>query len=200
MDLDFEILNESHSVLLNEFSCIEDNESLKRLGFNKNERKKIKRHSENMDAFLKTEALYEQNKNLNTTHLLINKDCNDLVGFVSLCNDCIPLEIDEKEGYGFTYSTIPALKIARLAVSNKYQHQGFSEKLFQYVIYKSITIRNSSGVAFITLDCYKHRIRFYEKKFGFIKNTIQSKSNADDPPTSMHLHINEYLEKLARID
>lgn len=197
MNLDFQILDDIHSVLLDNFSCVEESENLIKLGFKNKDRKKIKRHSENMDDFLKTEALYDQNKHLNTTHLLIDKESNDLVGFVSLCNDCIPLEIDEKEGYGFTYSTIPALKIARLAVNNKYQHQNFSLKLFQYVIYQAINIRNSSGLAFITLDCYKHRIGFYESKFGFVRNEIQNESKADEPPISMRLHINEYLEKLA---
>lgn len=197
MDLDFEILNENHSVLLKHFSCVEDNENLKNLGFNKNERKKIKKHSQSMNDFLVNEALYEQNKHLNTTHLLVDKNRNELVGFVSLCNDCIPLEIDEKAGYDFTYGTIPALKIARLAVDNKYQHQNYAMKLFQYVIYQAITIRKSSGVAFITLDCYSHRISFYENKFGFIKNVIQNESKADDPPTSMRLYINGYLEKFA---
>ena len=198
MNTEFEVLNTSHSALINKFSCAEDNEFLMKLDFNKKARQRIASHNQNIDVFLKTEALLEQNKNLNITHLLINKDENELIGFVSLCNDCIPLEIEEKEGYDFTYGSIPALKIARLAIDTKYQHKGFSQEIFQYAIYQAIKIRENSGLAFMTLDCYKHRLSFYVSKFGFIKNGIQTNSTAINPPISMRLHINKYLDSIAK--
>lgn len=198
MNTEFEVLNESHSALLTNFSCVEEKEKLTKLGFNKKAKQRIIAHDEEIDYFLKFEALAEQDKNLNKTHLLINKDDNELMGFVSLCNDCIPLKIEEKEDYGFTYGTIPALKIARLAIDNKYQYKNISETIFKYAIYQAIKMRENSGLAFITLDCYKHRLDFYQKKFGFIENVIQVNSEVKNAPISMRLHINDYLDGIAK--
>lgn len=193
-DSHFEILSDENSILLENFTCQEKRELLDNLGCNKKSRKKIFSHNEDIDNFLKHEALFEQNLHLNTTHLLIYE--NELLGFVSLCNDCIPLEVDEKESYGFTYRTIPAIKIARLAVSSKYQRKGIASKLIDYVLYLALKMRNVSGLAFITLDCYAHRLSFYKDKHAFIINEIQEESKADDKPISMRMHINEYLSKL----
>ena len=149
-----------------------------------------------MDRFLQKEALLEQSKNLNTTHMFLNKDKTELIAFVSICNDCIPLELDEKEGYGFTYATIPSLKVARLAINSKFQGRKFYNTIFQYVIYQALTIRNYAGLVFITLDCFKHRKSFYMKKLGFIENKKQNFTKAFDPPTSMRISIDDYLETI----
>jgi len=194
-DLHFEILDEKHSVLLESFSCQEDIEFLKDLNFNKSIRKKIVSHNKDIENFIKNEALLEQSVSLNTTHLMLSND-NKLVGFISFCNDCIPLEPDEKDTYGFTYATIPALKIARLAIATEYQHQKLSNLLIIYAIYVALTIRKYSGLPFITLDCYKHRMEFYKSKHHFIINSIQHDSKADDRPISMRMYVDEYLEKL----
>ena len=193
----FDKLNEDYSTLLDSFTCQESNDFLSSLGFNKTDRKRIKSHNKDIEAFLKNEALIEQSKNLNTTHLLLSETKDILIGFISLCNDCIPLELDEKESYGFTYTTIPALKIARLAISSEYQHQGYASLLIQYAIYNAMKIRESSGLAFITADCYKHRLDFYSGKLGFVINQIQGESNADDKPISIRLYIDDYLAKIA---
>lgn len=193
-DFHFEILSDKNSILLEDFTCQEDRAYLDELGCNKKSRRKIISHNNEIEDFLKSEALLEQKLSLNTTHLMI-KD-NELIGFVSLCNDCIPLEVDEKELYGFTYKTIPALKIARLAVASKYQRKGIANKLLDYVIYLAVKIREISGVSFITLDCYSHRLSFYKTKHGFIVNEIQEESKADDKPISMRMYIDEYLTQL----
>lgn len=51
MNIIFEILNEGHSVLLDNFTCIEDDDYFKSRGINKHDRRKIKRHSENINMF-----------------------------------------------------------------------------------------------------------------------------------------------------
>lgn len=68
-DLHFEILEEMHSVLPETFTCQEDDEFLKSLGLNSDKRRKAKLHNQEMEEFLKREALDEQNLSLNTTLL-----------------------------------------------------------------------------------------------------------------------------------
>lgn len=195
MQLSIEMLNSTHSVLIKNFSCIESAKEL--VGKKSNERKKIIQRSKEIDDFLKKEALPEQECKLNTTHLFIDKDVNKLVGFVSLCNDSIPLQLEERRGYGITYGTVPALKIARLAVSNEYHGNGIANLMMQYSAHIAAEIRHKSGLAFLTLDCYKHRKSFYEEKFGFIVNAAAeaNKKNAQ-APISMRLHLDTYLKQI----
>lgn len=194
-DLHFEKLEEKHSVLLETFTCQEDDEFLKSLNLNSDKRRKAKLHNQEMEYFLKKEALIEQNLSLNTTHLLISND-NKLIGFISFCNDCIPLEAEEKDDYGFTYTTIPALKIARLAIATECQHQKLSTIFLNYATYIALTIRKYSGFPFITLDCYKHRESFYRTKYKFIANNIQHDHSGFDNPISMRILVDDYLDKL----
>ena len=43
---------------------------------------------------------------------------------------------------------IPALKIARLAVSNKYQGNGIGKSLIQFAAWVGVKIRDYSGLTF----------------------------------------------------
>ena len=56
-------------------------------------------------------------------------------------------------------------------------------------------INDYYGIAFITLDCYKHRISFYEHN-GFVKNKFQKTALSYDSPISMRISLNEYLESI----
>ena len=119
-----------------------------------------------------------------------------LAGYLSLCNDSIRLEIKERDDMDFAYSTVPAVKIARLAVSNEYKHHGLGKILIQFAAYLGEKIREMSGIAFITLDCYNHRVSFYET-VGFVRNQIQPIELPYDSPVSMRLGLDAYLEKIA---
>lgn len=180
--------------MVDAFFCTESTEELKR--YNAKERRRILKHSKEMEDFIKKEALEEQEKGLNTTHLFIDRDTEKVAAYLSLCNDSIRLEIDEKDDMDLAYSTVPAVKIARLAVSNEYKHQGLGKILIQFAAYLGEKIREMSGITFITLDCYSHRVSFYEA-VGFVQNQIQPIELPYDSPVSMRLGLDAYLEQIA---
>lgn len=190
---DFVILNDDHGELIKSFSCVTCDDVLK-LHYNSNERRKIKRHSAEIDEFLKNEALTEQKLKMNKTHLYYDDESNEIVGFVSLCNDSIPVEAC-KSLFNTKYKTAPALKIARLATNCKYQSQGVAKEIFRYIIFLTVSMRDFSGIRFLTLDCYKHRESFYQQ-FGFVRNEIQQKTESGENAISMFLHIDDYLESI----
>lgn len=194
MALYIERLSKEHLPMVDAFSCVETDEELQ--GLKAKKRHRIQNHSRNVENFLKSEALIEQDRNMNTTHVLIDKEENKIAGFVSLCNDSIRLEVEERNTFGITHASVPALKIARLAVSNEYKHTGNGKLLIYYSALMGIKIRTYSGLSFLTLDCYEHRSSFYEG-IGFIKNAIQQSQASFDSPISMRMHIDTYLEKLA---
>ena len=186
-----EKLSEKHLALVKTFSCIEATETV--AIFNAKQRRRILLHSREMDDFLHDEAFTEQELGTNTTHLLLNED--KIIAYVSLCADAIPLEIEEREKEGMSYSTSPALKIARLAVATKYQGQGIGKQLIRYAVYIAHEMTELCGIVFLTLDCYEHRVNFYEH-LGFKRNQIQIVQRKFDSPISMRANIYSLANRL----
>lgn len=194
MDLQIQKLSKKHLPMVNAFSCIETQQHLNQ--YNSKERRRILKHSKEMNSFLKTEAYKEQEDGLNTTHLLIDSETGKIAAYISLCNDSIRLDFSEQDKSGYSYTTIPSLKIARLAVSSDYQHHGIGKLLVQFSAHIGMQLRKLSGIVFITLDCYKHRLSFY-KSIGFVENVIQPVVLPYDTPISMRLDLKEYLSQMA---
>ena len=182
-------LSEDNKYLTENFICVETDEMLADL--KAKDRRRIRKHSQDMEDFLRNEAFDDQEKGLSCTYLFIGHDDN-LIGYLSLCNDAIRLEFEERDTMGFPYTTIPAIKVARLAVSTDYQGQGIGKDALQFAIYVSQTVRDYSGVVFLTLDCYEHRVSYYEN-FGFQRNLYQPVVLDYDSPGSMRLWIDDYL-------
>ena len=193
METHYEKLSNDNKHLISGFSCESNTD-----GLPANARRKVKKHDKEIETFLKREALDEQNLFLNTTHLLIS-DTNELVGFVSLCNDSLYLAEDSRNKFKTIYASVPAVKIARLGINSKYHGQGYGEQLLKYSLFKSIQMCDISGVSFITLDCYKHRESYYEK-FGFSKTDVQPKERPYDTPISMCKHVFTWLNELSQTD
>ena len=188
----FKKLAKRHLPLVDAFSCIESDEKLKKL--NAKARRRVKRHSKEMDDFLREEAYQEQKSGMSVTFLLLDDDENEIYAYVSLCNDAIGLAIEERQTEGIAYSSAPALKIARLAVSSTCSGRGFGKKMIEYVAYRACQVRRHSGIFFITLDCYSHRVSFYES-IGFKPNVSQTSSRKYDAPISMRISLDSYLER-----
>lgn len=193
--MSFERLSERHLPLVGAFHCVEGDEYLS--GFNSKERRRIKKHSEEMETFLKEEAYDEQEIGMNTTYVYLDDNSEKILAYVSLCNDAISLEFTEREDEGITYGSAPSLKIARLAADTSMMRQGIGKLLIEYSAYQAQLIREHSGIFFLTLDCYEHRVSFYES-VGFVRNLIQPVVLPYDSPVSMRMGLDSYLEKIAQ--
>ena len=189
MDFVIQRLSDENKHMTDGFSCVETDEMLS--GLNAKERRRIRKHSKDMEDFLRDEAYEEQEKGLSRTYLFIRD--GRLIAYLSLCNDAIRLEFEERDGMELPYTTVPAVKVARLAVSVDYQGKGLGKEALQFAVYVSQMIRDYSGVVFLTLDCYEHRVGYYEK-FGFQRNLYQPVILDYDSPVSMRLWIDRYLE------
>ena len=187
-----EKLAEKHLEKIPSFSCVESEEIVSAL--NAKQRRRVLKHSKEMDDFLRDEAFSEQELGTNTTHLLID-DIGDVIAYISLCADAIPLELKEREEEGMTYSTSPALKIARLAVATNYHRKGIGKQLIRYAAYVAHEMTENCGIAFLTLDCYEHRVSYYEH-LGFKRNQIQTVQREYDSPISMRANLNALANRL----
>jgi len=181
-------LEEEHTVFYTPiFDCYDPNEFP---NYDRRLRKRIKELSENMNYFIRYEALDEQNLGLNTTFLLFYEE--RMAGYISLCSDSIKLAEEEMREKDLPYATVPAIKIARLSIDHRFQRRGFGKRLIDFAATRAFIVRNEyCGVKFLTLDCYKHRLSYY-KKFGFQQNSNQENGDL----FNLWLNVDEYLEKL----
>ncbi|MDR3020125.1 MAG: hypothetical protein LBU66_04400 [Treponema sp.] len=130
------------------------------------------------NEYLYNDALRSQSDHIALTWLLRERGSNIIVAYMSLIADAIKLSISEKEIHNLHYpfKTIPAMKIAKLAVSHllleKYKGLG------TYMVNKAMALAricNNQLFAcrFITVDAdFEHNetvIKFY-KKNEFIPN------------------------------
>lgn len=191
-----EKLSSSYNDYISNFDCL----NLDEIEYFKKEHggkkaKKIKDHSKDINNFLINEALDEQEQGLNTTHLLLKEDDNFILGFISLCSDSIRLEMKEIEEEHCCYANIPALKIARLGIHKDYQHNKLGQFLIKYTVNLAAKSRDDMGIKFITVDCYKHRLSYYERN-GFVINNLQAPDRQSHHPISLRLNVDKYLDSL----
>ena len=85
MNLDIQRLSDENRHLIDGFSCVETDEMLS--GLNAKERRRIRKHSQDMESFLRDEAYEDQEKGLSRTYLFVND--GKLVAHLALCNDAI---------------------------------------------------------------------------------------------------------------
>ncbi|GHU54944.1 N-acetyltransferase [Spirochaetia bacterium] len=73
--------------------------------------------------FFKQDALKHQESHISNTFVLVDKITGDIAAYISLIADAVTLQEDEKEQLqlpAIFFETLPALKIAKLAVSQLY--------------------------------------------------------------------------------
>ena len=129
------------------------------------------------NEYLEKEALKSQSELVATTWLLHERTSGDLAAYMSLINDAIRLSSSEKELHHLDYPfrTIPAMKIAKLAVSKNWQEQ--YKGIGSYMIYLAAGIAEivnaNSAARFLTVDAdIEHDdgvLEFYQKN-GFMLN------------------------------
>jgi ribosomal protein S18 acetylase RimI-like enzyme len=128
--------------------------------------------------YLFNDALRSQNDHIALTWLLRERVAGTIAAYMSLIADAIKLSVSEKEIHNLNYpfKTIPAMKIAKLAVSR--QAQGKYKGLGTYMINNALALartcnRQLFACRFLTVDAdIEHNesvIEFYQKN-GFVPN------------------------------
>lgn len=124
-----------------------------------------------LKRFLIEDALNDQNQNISKTFLIFNSDF--LVGYITLSCDSLRVDGDLK-GYfknrNISYKTLPALKIGRLAVDDRFQRMGFGKILIELaLIFTKRIYSKYCGCRFLILDAKRNKdpdkdsIHFYKK-------------------------------------
>ena len=131
------------------------------------------------NEYLKKDAMRSQKDHIALTWLLVEKSSEKIVAYMSLIMDAIKLSISEKllHNLNYPFRTIPAMKIAKLAVDHNFskKYKGIGTFMIANAELLAITCNTESCAArFLTVDADiehdKGVLAFYEKN-GFIPNT-----------------------------
>ncbi|MBQ6100123.1 MAG: GNAT family N-acetyltransferase [Methanobrevibacter sp.] len=182
----FETLNETHD--LSYFDC----------------------GDEELNDFLKNDALKQQNEKLNITKLIMFD--GKIIGYTSILTDSLilknindeklRLKIKGKLGIKSKNRNVPAVKIGRLAIEKKYSGEGLGTHILRNIIHslKAIAKTNVS-FRFIVVEGYAKAFNFYVAKNGFeyLKKDYEKVKNIDfisqrDPTKKFYLYLD--LEKI----
>lgn len=135
------------------------------------------------NLFLKKQAKSFDDQLISKTHLLISKEDNDLIGYISLSADIINLTGGERRRSGqlsgekqLPFKAISALKVGKLAISkkDKYRKKKYGAFLLAFATSTAQDI-NDAGCAcrFVTVDAdieHREETEQYYIKYGFIRN------------------------------
>lgn len=138
---------------------------------------------EEYNVFLREQAKSFEEQYISKTHLLIAKEDNDLIGYISLSTDMINLTGGERKKAGklsgssqLPFKAISAIKVGKLAISKKekYRKKKYGAFLLAFATVVAQDI-NDMGCAcrFVTVDAdieHKKNTHEYYIKYGFTKN------------------------------
>jgi hypothetical protein len=137
------------------------------------------------NEWLKQDALRSQNDLIAATYLLLERGTGAIAAYMLLVADAIKLSVAEKELHNLKYpfKTIPAMKIAKLAVSAPFRekYHGIGTNMIAAALgIADRTNRNSFSCRFTTVDAdIEHDegvITFYTKN-GFVPNAEMNNKN-----------------------
>ncbi len=132
---------------------------------------------QDLNEFFAVDSIKSGRELLAVTYVVADKD--DVVAFFSLSNDSIRKDSLEKSiwrkitafiPFQKRYSTLPAVKIGRLATHTNYQGKGIGTEILDFLKHW-FTDGNKTGCRFIIVDAYNNEktIRFYQKNgFSFL--------------------------------
>jgi GNAT superfamily N-acetyltransferase len=149
-------------------------------------------NSDELNDFLKSDALKAQNDLISRTYLCFWKE--SLAGFVTLTTDTIGYNLVEQcDGIeGYVYQKYPAIKIARLAVDDGYKRRGIGQNLLLWAVGKAYEISKQIGCRYITVDAKRESINFY-LKYEF--KIIKKHKDRDFPPMYFNLYSADKKDK-----
>ena len=176
--------------------------------------------SDDLNDFIKNDALRQQEMNLNITQLAI---CDgEIIGFVSILTDTLKIKTIEDKSLKEEMknelnvvgedNTLPAIKIGRFAIDEKYAQKGLGSFIFRNVLLSILHLSKTKvGLRFITVEAYAMAFNFYVKKNNFTYRKSDEKLVKKlesiiqrDPERQFNLHLdlkdiqlsNEELEEL----
>lgn len=130
---------------------------------------------EAQNAFLYRRAWRDLKAGVSVTHLLFVKGI--FAGYVTLLMDKIGLGAEETLRSVY-WRSVPAVKIAQLAVDKRFAGQGLGAYLISYTVAMARDLRRGVGCRLLSLDASPDLVPWYQSR-GFQPNSQEQRVRAD---------------------
>jgi GNAT superfamily N-acetyltransferase len=123
-----------------------------------------------LNSFLKATARQHGEKGISRTFVLSEQDKPAIIfGYftLTLCEvrtEHLPSVYAKK----YPQHGLPAVRLARLAVSEKYQRKGYGGLLLAEAVHRTVLIADQAGVIGLFVDAKDERARLFYEKYGFV--------------------------------
>lgn len=121
-----------------------------------------------LNAFLRTTARQHGQKGISRTFVLTDGS-PVILGFftLTLC-EIVPTSLPAEHARKYPSQGLPAVRLARLAVSRKKQGQRFGELLLAEAFYRTALIAEQAGVIGLFVDAKDDAVARFYGRYGFL--------------------------------
>jgi len=94
-------------------------------------------------------------------------DKGQLIGYFTLTADSIEVDAIIADGVTYPHRRYPAIKLARLAVDDRWRRNGYGKNILLKSLVVALTLSKYVGIKYLTVDSEPESVDFY-RKYGFI--------------------------------
>lgn len=138
-------------------------------------------YDKDLADFLRENAIDNQDKAISVTYLAfdISKEPK-LLGYITLLTDSVVLKgldkdlVEQLDGKGINYPTLPALKIGRWCIDERYRQRRLGRMFWLLTLKKVYELSKFVGCRFVTVEAKQEKdgnglnaLRYYKEKLGF---------------------------------
>lgn len=121
-----------------------------------------------LNKFLKATARQHSQKGISRTFVL-TEDSTEILGYMTLtlC-EVSPVSLPAVHARTFPSHLLPAVRLARLAVSSKVRGKRYGELLLSEVLHRTACIADQAGVIGLFVDAKDESARLFYLRYGFL--------------------------------
>lgn len=142
---------------------------------------------EEYTQFLKEDSISYEDMHISNTWLLVEKSTKNVVAYMSIISDAIKLSGVEKTNCGIEsipFCTIPATKLAKLAVDRNFKKKGLGTLMINLAASLALSCNDYQSSRFLTVDAdieHDPNLLVFYNKNHFVQN--EKMNNRSSPKT-----------------
>lgn len=123
-----------------------------------------------LNSFLKAVARQHSEKGISRTFVLVNNERPDaILGFFTLTLCDVQVEnLPSQYASRYPKHGLPAVRLARLAVSQAHQGKGYGEFLLAEAVHRTLLIAEQAGSIGLFVDAKDERANSFYQHYGFV--------------------------------
>lgn len=126
-----------------------------------------------LDDYLRRRASQHQGDGIATTHVLVDDGAPQrILGYCSLAAAQLLLsDLQESDCRRLPSYPVPAVRLARLAIAQSEQGNGYGQLLLGHVMHRALELRQTLGVRGVIVDAKDEKAAAFYQAYGFSRTT-----------------------------